>query len=166
MDPGKGTAMRMGLVAGIGLLLSLQSVGCSKSIYPHALPPDRTVVPSSMHPVAIDVGLVGTYPAWTKSGAGYFYDDVLEYRVWMKPPGGGNSFYRAFASYEPALDFSKKTPNSEEPLVLVRQLQGLGGVLFDEQAASDTTTSISYAALANAGPSLTIPFAAPVDPMS
>jgi hypothetical protein len=88
-----------------------------------ALPPDRTVVASSKHPVAVDVLLVGHYPALTKSGAGYFYDDVLEYRVWMKPAGGGDSFYRAFASFETALEYSKKTPNSEEPLVLIRQIQ-------------------------------------------
>jgi putative acetyltransferase len=87
------------------------------------LSPDRTIVASSKHPVAVNVGLVGSYPALTKSGAGYFYDDVLEYRVWMKPAGGGDSFFRAFASYETALQFSKSTPRSEEPLVLIRQVQ-------------------------------------------
>lgn len=39
----------------------------------------------SHYPAAIDSALVGTYPAHTKSGGGYFYDDVLEYRVWCRP---------------------------------------------------------------------------------
>ena len=44
---------------------------------------DRAVAEPSAFPVAIDPARVGTYPADTKSGAGYFYDDVLEYRVWF-----------------------------------------------------------------------------------
>ncbi len=115
--------MRMHLVAAAAIFLFLHVTGCSDSKPDDALAPDRTVVASSKHPVAVDPARVGTYPARTKSGAGYFYDDVLEYRVWMKPAGGGDSFYRAFASYEAALQFSKKTPHSEEPLVLVRQFQ-------------------------------------------
>jgi len=31
---------------------------------------------------------VGTYPALAKSGAGYFYDEILEYRVWIHPADG------------------------------------------------------------------------------
>ena len=41
---------------------------------------DQSVGPSDF-PIAIDPNQVGKYPAYTKSGAGYFYDDVLEYRV-------------------------------------------------------------------------------------
>jgi putative acetyltransferase len=59
----------------------------------------------------------------TKSGGGYFFDTVLEYRVWINPAGGGGDYYRAFASFEPALKYSKITPGAEEPLVLVRQLE-------------------------------------------
>jgi hypothetical protein len=43
--------------------------------------------------------------------------------VWFYPEGGGDDQYKAFAQYERALAFSKATPNSEEPLVLVRQRQ-------------------------------------------
>lgn len=93
--------------------------GCSDS--KKDLAPDRTVVTSSQYPPAVDLSKVGSYPALTKSGAGYFYDDVLEYRVWIHPKGGGDDYYRAFASYEPALQFSKSTTGAEEPLVLVRQ---------------------------------------------
>lgn len=80
-------------------------------------------VSSSAYPQAIDLNRVGKYPSATKSGAGYFYDDVLEYRVWFYPEGGGDDQYKAFAQYEEALAFSKTTPDSEEPLVLVRQRQ-------------------------------------------
>jgi len=104
----------------IGVFLA--SFGCSNSKPGEKdLAPDRTVIASSQFPTAVDPNLVGTYPALTKSGAGYFYDDVLEYRVWIHPKNGGDVFYRAFASYEPALQFSKNAAGAEDPLVLVRQ---------------------------------------------
>ena len=49
---------------------------------------DRSVAPGSAYPVAVEPSRVGAYPADTKSGAGYFYDDVLEYRVWLNPQRG------------------------------------------------------------------------------
>ena len=142
------TVMRMGLVAGAGILGFLQLAGCSDSKPSDPLSPDRTVVASSKYPVAVDVGRVGTYPALTKSGAGYFYDDVLEYRVWMKPAGGGDSFYRAFASYEAAVQFSKKTARSEEPLVLIRQIQWINepepGVFHAESGERITEWQVDW----------------------
>lgn len=75
--------------------------------------------PSSAYPVAVDFDKIGKYPALTNSGAGYFYDDVLEYRVWVHP--GGDDYYRAFATYEEAKRFSESTERAEEPLVLVLQ---------------------------------------------
>ena len=104
--------------------LTVLGSGCSPAMFEDKdLAPDRTVVASSQYPAAIDPSRVGYYPALTKSGAGYFYDDVLEYRVWIHPKGGGDDYYRAFASYEPGLQFSKSRPGAEEPLVLVRQRQ-------------------------------------------
>jgi hypothetical protein len=82
---------------------------------------DPSVSGTSAYPLAIDLSLVGTYPANAKAGAGYFYDEVLEYRVWFNPPNGGDDKYAAFAQYEKALEFSKATPKAEQPLVLVRQ---------------------------------------------
>jgi putative acetyltransferase len=88
---------------------------------------DRTVSPVSAYPVAVDASKVGTYPPDTKSGAGYFYDDVIEYRVWLHPDNGaaplnGNKeSCVAFAQYERAEAFSKSTAGAEEPIVLVRQ---------------------------------------------
>lgn len=71
--------------------------------------------------------MVGKYPALAGSGAGFFYDDVLEYRTWCHPEHGapdkysGDDYYCAFASYEDALGFSNATKGAEAPLVLVLQ---------------------------------------------
>lgn len=85
---------------------------------------------SAAFPPAIDPDKVGEYPALTKSGGGYFYDEVLEYRVWCHPERGapdpdesGDDYFRAFATYEQALECAKSTPGAEEPLALVRQLE-------------------------------------------
>lgn len=108
----------IGFIAGLCLFV----FGCSDSKRGDGDPaPDRTVVPSSSYPTAVDPSKVGSYPALSKSGGGYFYDDVLEYRVWLHAKAGGDDHYRAFASYEPALQFSKRTAGADEPLVLVRQ---------------------------------------------
>lgn len=74
----------------------------------------------SIYPEAVDPKKVGTYPAATKSGGGYFYDEVLEYRVWIHTESGEVEFY-AFSDYESALNFSEETVGAEEPLVLVLQ---------------------------------------------
>ncbi|HKG62044.1 MAG TPA: hypothetical protein VKB05_19960 [Pyrinomonadaceae bacterium] len=91
------------------------TIGC------HRTPPKQSAI--SAYPLAVDAEKVGSYPAFTNSGAGYFYDDVLEYRVWMNPPEGGDDYYQAFAQYEDALAFSKKVPGAEKPLVLILQRQ-------------------------------------------
>ena len=94
-----------------------------------AVSADRSVSASSAHPIAVDPSKVGRYAGRAKSGAGYFYDEVLEYRVWMDPRGGaakrnGNSaYFAAFAQYEKALAYSERTQGAEEPLVLIRQLK-------------------------------------------
>ena len=81
------------------------------------------------HPKTIDPRRVGSYPAFAKSGAGYFYDAVLEYRVWCHPEKGapdeyeGGDYYYAFDSYAKALLFSQATTGAEQPLALVRQDQ-------------------------------------------
>jgi hypothetical protein len=88
---------------------------------------DRTVTSHSAYPVAVDPSRVGTYPPDTKSGAGYFYDDILEYRVWLhpdqgaEPRNGDQDYFAAFAQYEHAEAFSKNTAGAEQPIVLVRQ---------------------------------------------
>ena len=79
------------------------------------------------YPDAIDATLVGTYSAVAKSGGGYVWDDVLEYRVWCHPERGapdeadGSDYYYPFATYDEAAAFSEGTIGAEEPLMLIRQ---------------------------------------------
>lgn len=82
------------------------------------------------YPIAVDPTKVGSYSALVKSGGGYFFDEVLEYRVWCHPERGapsefgeGDDYYYAFAKYSEALEFHNKTKGSETPLVLIRQIE-------------------------------------------
>jgi len=82
---------------------------------------DRVILGNSKFPLAVESTKVGTYDGLTKSGGGYFYDDVLEYRVWYHPERGGDDDFYSFAQYERAAEYSNKTRGAEPPLVLVRQ---------------------------------------------
>jgi len=80
------------------------------------------------YPAIKDAALVGTYPGHTKSGGGFVWDAVLEYRVWCHPEWGapvleGNDgdYYYAFETYEEAMEFSKTMAGAEEPLALILQ---------------------------------------------
>lgn len=81
----------------------------------------------SEYPKVKDPNLVGTYPALSKSGGGFVWDAVLEYRVWCHPQLGtpefeeGGDYYYVFDNYEGALEFSKATQGAEEPLALILQ---------------------------------------------
>ena len=117
-------------VAAAALAVAMFSTACNHSrrssgfVATHA---DRQINGNSKFPVAIDPNRVGTYPPETDSGAGYFYDDVLEYRVWLNPDkgaeplNGSDDYFVAFAQFEPAQIFSQKTRGAEPPLALVRQ---------------------------------------------
>jgi len=122
-----GTSVRLSKAGAFCLLAICVAtaciIACNSRQPSQAVSADHSDSPSSAYPLAVDLTRVGKYPSETKSGAGYFYDDVLEYRVWFYPEGGGDDQYEAFAQYEQALAFSKATPNSEEPLVLIRQHQ-------------------------------------------
>ena len=80
------------------------------------------------YPDVFDANLVGTYPALSKSGGGYVWDEVLEYRVWCRPSKGAEDledgsdyYYYAFASYAEAIEFSGRTAGADEPLALILQ---------------------------------------------
>lgn len=79
------------------------------------------------YPDAIDSVLVGSYPAQSKSGGGYVWDEVLEYRVWCHPSEDdpesedGSDYYYAFASYAEACECSEQADGAEKPLALVLQ---------------------------------------------
>lgn len=80
-------------------------------------------------PDAINPALVGEYPATAGAGGGYFYDEVLEYRVWCHPDSAedstedGSDYYYAFATHAEALACAAEEPGAEEPLVLIRQYE-------------------------------------------
>jgi hypothetical protein len=114
------------------LSTSLVLVACKRDSPPSGfavVSSDRQISLPSTYPLAHDPSLVGTYPPDTKSGSGYFYDEVLEYRVWFHPENGAktlngtNEYFFAFAQYEAAEALSKKSAGAEPPLALVRQLE-------------------------------------------
>jgi len=107
-------AQRLWLLLAALIILLILTPGCHRNSAKQKV--------TSAYPLAAEPDKVGTYPSLTKSGAGYFYDDVLEYRVWINPPEG-DDYYQAFARYEEAVEFSKKTTGAEEPLVLILQKQ-------------------------------------------
>jgi hypothetical protein len=121
----------MGRIARVALVLgALSTLACNRHKLASgfvAVRADRHVTGTSSYPIALDPTRVGTYPPDTKSGAGYLYDDVLEYRVWLHPENGASplngdkDYFVAFAQYEVADAFSKKSPGAEDPIVLVRQ---------------------------------------------
>jgi len=104
--------MTMTRIVRFTITLAVTALVCSCSV-------PRAISAQSAYPVAIDPGQVGEYPVLTKSGGGYVYDEVLEYRVWVHP--GEDLYYLAFATYEEAKRFSEETEGAEEPLVLVLQ---------------------------------------------
>jgi hypothetical protein len=79
------------------------------------------------YPQVLEPSRVGTYPALAKSGGGFVWDAVLEYRVWCHPERGaldeadGSDYFQAFETYDEALAFSSQTEGAEKPLALVLQ---------------------------------------------
>ena len=135
---------------------------------------DRTVTPDSAYPVSVEPNRVGTYPSETKSGAGYFYDDVLEYRVWLHPDRGAAPFngekdyFVAFAQYEPAKAFSTATTGAGEPIVLVRQLEWIAeprpGTFHAEKGERVTEWRVKWLAGNKRGPNTISNFLAHPEP--
>ena len=109
-----------------GKLILALFVAIGLAVFRNVTKPEQPIKKSN-YPIAINSKMVGQYPVEVGSGAGYFYDEVLEYRVWIHPEMGGkdiyngNDYYQAFEAYEDALIFSKKTKGAEEPLVLIKQ---------------------------------------------
>lgn len=108
----------------------LLAAACEKPVQPFGVAHvDQGVDADSVYPVAFDPSRVGSFAGRSKSGAGYFYDEVLEYRVWFHPERGakdvalGEDYFAAFARFEAAEEYSRVMPGAEEPLVLVRQLE-------------------------------------------
>jgi hypothetical protein len=110
------------------LVLVLVAASCSKPIPPFGVAHiDRSTKGGSKYPLAGNLNAIGTFPGMAKSGAGYFYDEVLEYRVWLHPErgarrlAGDKDYFAAFAQYEAAAAYARNTAGAESPLVLVLQ---------------------------------------------
>ena len=85
-------------------------------------------------PKAIDKERVGKYPALCGAGAGYFWDLVLEYRLWIHPKSGSDYYY-AFGTMEETVSMKECLESEiesgieedihhiEEPLVLILQVE-------------------------------------------
>jgi len=93
-------------------------------------------------PDAVDPSRVGDYDALVYAGGGMFFDEILEYRVWVHVHGGHSTYhfghavtadhYGAFATYAEALEFARETPGAEQPLVLIRQIEWVAEVTDDD----------------------------------
>lgn len=77
---------------------------------------------SSKYPLADKPKKIGSFPVEVFSGGGYFFDKVLEYRVWVRNEDGRSHLY-SFTNYEDALRFSNQTKGAEVPLALVYQAE-------------------------------------------
>lgn len=83
------------------------------------------------YPDAVNPKRVGKYPGLAGAGGGFFYDEVLEYRVWFctgrgaEPvePGVFDDYFYAFPTYKEAKDFSKNKIGAEEVIALVKQFE-------------------------------------------
>lgn len=83
------------------------------------------------YPAVIDPDQVGKYPTMVYAGGGYFFDEVLEYRVWCHPDNSDADRYNindvdnchCFTSYQQALAFAANNQNAATPVALVRQLE-------------------------------------------
>jgi len=114
------------------LLVACFFAACRKTVAPFSVAyVDQQITGTSAYPLAKNVRAVGHYAGLVKSGAGYFYDEVLEYRVWLHPENGAENlagdkdYFASFAQFERALDYSKKHRGAEPPLVLVRQRESI-----------------------------------------
>jgi putative acetyltransferase len=80
-------------------------------------------------PKVVDIAKVGEYESIAFAGAGYFYDEVLEYRVWCYPYEGakdifeGDDYFYAFEDYESALAFSLEQNGRQKPIALIKQYE-------------------------------------------
>jgi hypothetical protein len=72
-----------------------------------------------LYPDAVDPAMVKQYPLLCKSGAGYVWDAVLEWRVWGH--GAGDDQCHCFVTYDDAEDYHQSRVHTEPPLALVLQ---------------------------------------------
>lgn len=97
--------------------------------------PDNPQETLQMYPDAVDPDQVGEYPALAGAGAGFVWDEVLEYRVWCHPKGGGDDYYFAYTKHEEAAVAAQHLRENddsiaevEDPLALVLQREHINEV--------------------------------------
>lgn len=73
-----------------------------------------------MYPKVKDTKMVGEYPALSKAGGGFVWDEVIEYRVWCHSEKG-DDYYYAFEDFETAMECSQEERDAEKPLALILQ---------------------------------------------
>ena len=143
----KTVAAAAALVALAGSANACRNSRHATAAHPSPTPP---LAASTSYPPAVDPSRVGSYPTFTKSGAGYFYDEVLEYRVWVHHVEGGDDTFKAFATYEQALRYSEATAGAEVPLALVRQRESINepspGVFVHERVERLTEWRVEWLA--------------------
>lgn len=105
-------ANRMNALKMVGVVIAV--IICGFAVYIHFDRKDKKFE----YPMAVDSSKVGTYPQRTNVGGGVFYDEVLEYRVWLK---WKERTFKPFAMYEEAYFYAKGKKDAEQPVVLVRQ---------------------------------------------
>lgn len=88
---------------------------------------DKTEKGPSAYPLSIDPSEVGRHSdARESSVPGLSSSEVLEYRVWMSPErgsepiNGSRSYYAAFAQYEAASDYAKRSRGALNPVAAIR----------------------------------------------
>ena len=80
-------------------------------------------LPVTNPPKVADESKVGEYDTLCFSGAGFIWDEVLEYRVWSSGP----TECHTFASYDEAERFSEATATRSIVLALVKQVEYFEG---------------------------------------
>ena len=80
-------------------------------------------IPVTNPPKVADESKVGEYDTLCFSGAGFIWDEVLEYRVWSRGP----TECHTFASYDEAERFSEATATRSIVLALVKQVEYFEG---------------------------------------
>ena len=86
------------------------------------------------YPEVIDTTKVGEYEGKALAGAGFFYDEVLEYRVWCYPSEGakdvfeGDDYFYPFENYSEAFNFSNQEKGRQGPIALIRQYEWINEI--------------------------------------
>ncbi|MBL4702943.1 MAG: hypothetical protein JKY54_00345 [Flavobacteriales bacterium] len=86
------------------------------------------------YPEVVDIIKVGAYDNIAFAGAGFFYDEVLEYRVWCYPSQGakdvfeGDDYFYPFENFNQAFTFANQEKGRQEPIALIKQYEWINEI--------------------------------------